>query len=110
LLDLSAQLSAHPAAALPLLFVGGVLTSFTPCVYPMIPITAAIVGGQSMEEASGAVRRPRWRPQGYRSRTPKDSPPTPPPWRFAVVPADACTTLLISQTRLTPRLRQNRKP
>jgi len=28
-------------------FIGGVLTSLTPCIYPMIPITAAIVGGQS---------------------------------------------------------------
>ncbi|MDQ6886121.1 MAG: sulfite exporter TauE/SafE family protein [Gemmatimonadota bacterium] len=33
--------------ALPLVFVGGVLTSLTPCIYPMIPITAAVVGGQS---------------------------------------------------------------
>ncbi len=27
-------------------FFAGVLTSFTPCVYPMIPITIGIVGGQ----------------------------------------------------------------
>ena len=46
-MDLAAQLSAHPAAALPALFGAGVLTSLTPCIYPMIPITAAIVGGQS---------------------------------------------------------------
>jgi thiol:disulfide interchange protein DsbD len=38
-------LSGSPAAALPLLFLAGVLTSLTPCIYPMIPITAAIVGG-----------------------------------------------------------------
>src|SRR5579862_9174544 len=42
---LSAQLSGNPALAIPFLFAGGVLTSLTPCVYPMIPITAAIVGG-----------------------------------------------------------------
>jgi cytochrome c-type biogenesis protein len=41
-------LSSHPALALPLLFAGGVLTSLTPCVFPMIPITAALVGGQTV--------------------------------------------------------------
>ncbi len=45
---LSAQLSASPLTALPVLFGAGVLTSLTPCVYPMIPITAAIVGGHTM--------------------------------------------------------------
>lgn len=43
-------LSGNPLLALPALFLGGVLTSLTPCVYPMIPITAAIVGGQSTAE------------------------------------------------------------
>jgi cytochrome c-type biogenesis protein len=38
-------LSAQPLAAIPLVFAGGVLTSLTPCIYPMIPITAAVVGG-----------------------------------------------------------------
>lgn len=52
-------LSGNPALAIPLVFVGGVLTSFTPCIYPMIPITAAIVGGT---EASTARATPRWRP------------------------------------------------
>jgi thiol:disulfide interchange protein DsbD len=47
-MDLAAQLTAHPAAALPALFGAGVLTSLTPCIYPMIPITAAIVGGQTV--------------------------------------------------------------
>jgi cytochrome c-type biogenesis protein len=44
------QLSSSPMLALPLLFAAGVLTSLTPCIYPMIPITAAIVGGQSLDE------------------------------------------------------------
>ena len=43
--------------ALPLVFLGGVLTSLTPCIYPMIPITAAVVGGQTVGAAGGA--RPR---------------------------------------------------
>ncbi|NQT25641.1 protein-disulfide reductase DsbD [candidate division KSB1 bacterium] len=30
-----------------LVFIGGVLTSLTPCVYPMIPITVAVIGAQA---------------------------------------------------------------
>lgn len=51
-MDVSAvasQLSSNPALAIPLLFAAGVLTSLTPCVYPMIPITAAIVGGSAID-------------------------------------------------------------
>ncbi len=54
--DLPTLLSSRPALALPLVFAGGVLTSLTPCIYPMIPITAAIIGGQAVEE-----RGARWR-------------------------------------------------
>jgi cytochrome c-type biogenesis protein len=54
------RLSASPASALPLLFLAGVLTSLTPCIYPMIPITAAIVGGEAA--APGAARLSRLRP------------------------------------------------
>ena len=61
-MDLAATLSANPAAALPVLFGAGVLTSLTPCVYPMIPITAAIVGGQSVADAARGAPRSRWRP------------------------------------------------
>ena len=63
-LDVAAQLSGSPLVAIPLLFAAGVLTSLTPCVYPMIPITAAIVGGQNLGAVSGAVplpAPPRWR-------------------------------------------------
>ena len=60
MLDVSiAQLlSGNPALALPALFAGGVLTSLTPCVYPMIPITAAIVGGQSTTDQPISRLRP----------------------------------------------------
>jgi thiol:disulfide interchange protein DsbD len=51
-------LSGNPLLALPALFLGGVLTSLTPCVYPMIPITAAIVGGQSAGEERQSKLRP----------------------------------------------------
>jgi cytochrome c-type biogenesis protein len=61
--DLPALLSNRPALALPLVFAGGVLTSLTPCIYPMIPITAAIVGGQSAGSGQrGAGSGDRWRP------------------------------------------------
>jgi thiol:disulfide interchange protein DsbD len=53
---------SSPARALPAVFLGGVLTSLTPCIYPMIPITAAIVGGTSVSEDAAGVRAPRWRP------------------------------------------------
>jgi cytochrome c-type biogenesis protein len=54
---ISAQLSSNPLTALPILFIAGVLTSLAPCIYPMIPITAAIVGGSAV----GDVPRPRSR-------------------------------------------------
>jgi cytochrome c-type biogenesis protein len=55
------DLSGNPLRAIPFVFAGGVLTSLTPCIYPMIPITAAIVGGTSA--APGTSPRPNpWRP------------------------------------------------
>ena len=57
--NIASTLSGRPLVALPLLFAAGVLTSLTPCIYPMIPITAAIVGGQSAGESKAAAR---WRP------------------------------------------------
>ena len=51
---LSTQLSSSPLTALPILFIAGVLTSLAPCIYPMIPITAAIVGGTAVGEAPRA--------------------------------------------------------
>jgi len=44
---LEGYLSASPILAFIAVFLGGVLTSFTPCVYPMIPITIAYIGGRS---------------------------------------------------------------
>ncbi|MBX3134486.1 MAG: sulfite exporter TauE/SafE family protein [Gemmatimonadaceae bacterium] len=48
---ISAQLSSSPLTALGLVFLAGVFTSLNPCIYPMIPITAAIVGGQTVGDA-----------------------------------------------------------
>lgn len=50
--DITARFSTSPLTALPLVFLAGVLTSFTPCIYPMIPITAAIVGGTTVGEVA----------------------------------------------------------
>ncbi|HEU4586955.1 MAG TPA: cytochrome c biogenesis protein CcdA [Gemmatimonadaceae bacterium] len=63
--DISTLLSSNPALALPAVFAGGVLTSLTPCIYPMIPITVSIVGGQtigagaSVGEGAGATQSKR---------------------------------------------------
>src|SRR4029079_10477934 len=54
---IAAQLSSSPLTALPILFIAGVLTSLAACIYPMIPITAAIVGGTAV----GGAPRPRSR-------------------------------------------------
>jgi cytochrome c-type biogenesis protein len=43
-----------PLAAMATLFGAGVLTSLTPCIYPMIPITAGILGAAG---GSGVSRR-----------------------------------------------------
>ena len=48
-MDLAQRLSESPLSALPFLYLAGVLTSLTPCIYPMIPITAAIVGGANAD-------------------------------------------------------------
>ncbi|HWP03644.1 MAG TPA: cytochrome c biogenesis protein CcdA [Gemmatimonadaceae bacterium] len=53
---ISQQLTSSPLLALPLLFAAGLATSLTPCVYPMIPITVALVGAGSLGE-----RPQRWR-------------------------------------------------
>ncbi len=52
---LESTLRDQPLLALVVLFGAGLATSLTPCVYPMIPITAGILGG------TGSVRRSRGR-------------------------------------------------
>src|SRR6266853_1866185 len=42
---LSATLSHNPLIALVTLFGAGLVSSLTPCIYPMIPITAGILSG-----------------------------------------------------------------
>jgi cytochrome c-type biogenesis protein len=47
--QLNASLQGSPLLALPAAFLAGVLTSFTPCVYPLIPITVGIIGAKSSQ-------------------------------------------------------------
>jgi thiol:disulfide interchange protein DsbD len=49
---LQGQLQAGSASAVFVVFAAGVLTSMTPCVYPMIPVTVTYIGG-----AAGGNRR-----------------------------------------------------
>lgn len=49
---LSESLSASPLLALATLFGAGLLTSLTPCVYPMIPITVSVISGTATEDQS----------------------------------------------------------
>lgn len=49
---LSATLRDHPFLALVSLFGAGLATSLTPCIYPMIPITAGVIGGSATARPS----------------------------------------------------------
>jgi thiol:disulfide interchange protein DsbD len=47
---LSEALASSPLLAFAAMFGAGVLTSLTPCVYPMIPITSAVIAGTAREQ------------------------------------------------------------
>lgn len=58
--SLMQALQDRPLLALGALFGAGLLTSLTPCIYPMIPITAGLIGGtarSSARDARGVRRR-----------------------------------------------------
>lgn len=50
--SLDAALHQQPLLALGIMFVAGLATSLTPCIYPMIPITAGLLGGSGARERS----------------------------------------------------------
>ena len=52
---LKAQLTAGSLSAVFVVFAAGVLTSFTPCVYPMIPVTVTYIGGAAAGNRRRAV-------------------------------------------------------
>lgn len=45
--NLQLYLAETPALAIVLAYLGGVLTSFTPCIFPVIPITIGVLGIES---------------------------------------------------------------
>ncbi len=53
---LSESLQSQPLIALALLFGAGVLTSLTPCIYPMIPITVGVIGGSTAGQEPSRAR------------------------------------------------------
>src|SRR5512143_2819673 len=48
---LSDSLQQHPLAAVGLLFAAGLVTSLSPCIWPMIPITIGLLGGTARSDA-----------------------------------------------------------
>jgi len=52
---LQGQLEAGSVAAVAVVFAAGVLTSFTPCVYPMIPVTVTYIGTAAGGKRSRSV-------------------------------------------------------
>ena len=46
--NIDLYLQGAPLLALAAAFVAGLLTSFTPCVYPLIPVTVAVIGARSV--------------------------------------------------------------
>jgi len=55
--DLGEALAKSPLLALVTLFGAGLVTSLTPCIYPMIPITAGILAGTGAGKPPALERR-----------------------------------------------------
>ena len=60
----------QPLLGLATMFVAGLVTSLTPCVYPMIPIVAGVLGG------TGAATRSRARTAAYTAARYGQAPPS----------------------------------
>jgi thiol:disulfide interchange protein DsbD len=52
---LAEALQTAPLLALGLAFLGGLATSFTPCVYPIIPITVTFIGARGVQSRVQAL-------------------------------------------------------
>ena len=61
--NLQEYLSASSLLAYPAAFIAGLLISFTPCVYPVIPIQLGFIGGQA---AAGQASGGRINAQGFK--------------------------------------------
>ncbi|MBN2406918.1 MAG: sulfite exporter TauE/SafE family protein [Elusimicrobia bacterium] len=53
--EIASVIDKSPVLALWLSYGAGVLTSFTPCVYPLIPITIGIIGARSDSRLRGFI-------------------------------------------------------
>ena len=51
MIPLTDALQHHPLVALATLYGAGLVTSLTPCIYPMIPITAGLLAGSARPDA-----------------------------------------------------------
>jgi len=47
--ELAQYMQSSPLLALALAFAGGVATGFTPCVYPILPITVSFIGARGVQ-------------------------------------------------------------
>lgn len=45
--NLGQMIELHPVFALAMVFAGGVAVSFTPCIYPIVPVTLGVIGARS---------------------------------------------------------------
>lgn len=54
-MDIPSLLGENPAVAVWISYLAGVATSFTPCIYPLVPITIGIIGGQTKSKFKGFV-------------------------------------------------------
>ena len=59
--NLQEYLSVSSALAYPAAFVAGLLISFTPCVYPIIPIQLGFIGGQTATTTDSRNEGFNWR-------------------------------------------------
>lgn len=63
--EIGNHLAGNSLAALPIAFAAGVLVSFTPCVYPIIPIQLSFIGGRTISDNSSETG-PRFNIRGLK--------------------------------------------
>jgi thiol:disulfide interchange protein DsbD len=64
--DLQLYLAGNSLLAFPAAFAAGLLISFTPCVYPIIPIQLGFIGGQTAVNSEDEVNGTKFSLRGFR--------------------------------------------